>query len=149
MAIYLTSGKAVSGFCFAGVAYASAGFYQMQLPEVQRGEWISPIAALIGFAVGWQILGDQLNCDLRTAARRGVMTAFWLFVWAVILFSSAEMVKRAMERRSPNPGEAIGRVFGIMIEFASNALDAKVIASLVLGGVVSGVLAELANRRWH
>jgi len=149
MAPTLTSGKAVSGIGFAITAFFASEFYQMLMPDLYTGEWISVWAAALGFIVGWRVLGDQLNCDLRTAARRGALTSLWLFIWALVLFSAAEMIRRSMEHRAPNPGEAIGKVFEIIIDFAVIAWDVKVVAVLVFGGLISGIAAELANRRWH
>jgi hypothetical protein len=145
----LTSGKLVSGIGFAITAFLAAEFYQMLVPDLYTGQWISVWAAALGFIVGWRILGNQLSCDLRTAARRGALTSIWLFIWAMVLFSSAEMIRRSMQHRAPDPGEAIGKVFEIIIDFSVIAWDVKVIAALIFGGLISGIVAELSNRRWH
>jgi len=149
MRAYWTSGKAAAGVGFAATAYIATNFYQMLLPEVQQGRWISPIAAVMGFIIGWRLMGNQVGTDLKSAARIGLGTSVWMFIWAVVLFASAEMVNRAMQRRTPDPGEAIGKVFEIIVDFTTTAMDFKVVATLVIGGMVAGVLAELANRRWH
>ena len=54
-----------------------------------------------------------------------------------------------MQHRAPDPGEAIGKVFEIIIDFSVIAWDVKVIAALIFGGLISGIVAELSNRRWH
>lgn len=149
MSVDLTSGKAVAGLGFAVTGYFSAEFYQQLLDEVHRGTWVSPLSAVLGFIVGWRVMGDMLGCDFRTAARRGIFTVSWFFIWAVVLFATADMIQRSMEKRYPNTGEAIGVVFEIMWQFTLRAADLKVVSTLVLGAMASGILAEMANRRWR
>lgn len=145
----LTSGKAVAALGFAIIGYFAAEFYQQLLSDIEQNIWISPAAGALGFVIGWRVLGDKLNTDLRSAARWGFGTSVWFFIWADVLFSSAEMIQRSMTTRNTNAGEAIGQVFGIMMDYATLALDIKIIGILCIGGMAAGILAELADRRWH
>ncbi len=146
--MYLTAGHAVAGICFALVGYFATGFYLEVLPEMARDIWMRPTGAVVGLLVGWRVMGDMLYCDYRTAARRGIATSIWFFIWAMVLLSSSEMILRSMDRKYPNTGEAIGKIFEIFVKYLALAVDLKVVATLVLGGMAAGIVAEFANRHW-
>ena len=146
---HLTGAKAVAGITFASLGYYTLVIYQEVVVEIYKSPMLSVWSAVIGFVVGWRVMGDWVHCSLRTAAQRGLLTTIWYFIWALILFSVAEMIRRSMEHRGAKPIEAIGKVFEISKELALNALDLKVILTLVLGGMVAGVLTELAARKWR
>jgi len=144
-----TSGKLVAGICFALVGYLTATAYSPGLPDGFRIGYFTYFSAALGFVVGWFVMGRLVGVGMRDAAGRGVSTAVWLFFWALLAFSIHEMLVRSLDKRYRNPMDAVGGAFEISIFFFKLALSVEVLATLLIGGLVSGILSELANRRWR
>ncbi len=143
-----TSAKLVAGLCFLCIGFAAAIQFEPVLTEVQRGRWFAPANGALGFVVGWRIMGRLVGGTYGAAARAGIGTSVWLFFWALLIFSLREMLLRSWDKRYRTPTEAIGNMVEIGIHFGSLALRFEVIAVLVLGGMIAGVIAEFTNRRW-
>ena len=144
-----TAAKLVAAVCFAIVAFAAALAYEPLLPESQRGKWFTLASAGIGLWVGWRVMGRMVGGDLRSASRAGVYTIFWLVLWAGLTFSLWEMLIRSWNKRYRTPTEALGNVIEIALYYGSLALNLEVILTLILGGMLAGILSELANRIWR
>jgi hypothetical protein len=144
-----TSGKLVAGLCFAIVGYVSASAYALLLPESWRISWFLETSAALGFLVGWLVMGRLVGVRLHMAARRGFSTAIWLFFWALLSFSIHEMLLRSLDKRYRTPMDAVGGAIEIAIYLGKLALNVEFLATLLVGGAISGILAELANRFWR
>jgi len=144
-----TSGKLVAGICFAIVGYFAAHFYVPGLPEAWRISWFLECSAALGFLVGWLIMGRKVGETLPLAATSGVGTSVWLLIWALLGFSVHEMLQRSLDKRYNQPMEAVGAVFELIIFFAKLLVNIEVLGVLLIGGIISGVLTELAHRLWR
>ena len=58
------------------------------------------------------------------------------------------MVDRSFRRFYDSPFEAIGAIFEIGLEYGQKMLDPTVIAILLVGGILAGIVAEIAGQRW-
>ncbi|MFT4714834.1 MAG: hypothetical protein ACI861_002376 [Paracoccaceae bacterium] len=144
-----TSGKLVAGICFAALGYVSASTYALNLPEAWRISWFLETSAALGFLVGWLVMGRLVGVSLRSAAGRGLTTAIWLLFWTLLSFSIHEMLMRSLDKRYLMPMDAVGGAVEIWIFLAKLTLNAEFLSTLLIGGLISGVLAELANRFWR
>jgi hypothetical protein len=58
------------------------------------------------------------------------------------------MIRRSFARHFDTMAEAVTAIFEHIVEFGEIMLDPSVIAALLVGAILSGVLAELVSRRW-
>ncbi len=149
MRLTLTSGRLVAGICFALTGYLAAVTLSPTLPASFRVVWFPEASALLGALVGWVVMGRHVGHGLRAAMRQGVGTAVWLFFWALLSFSIYEMLLRALEKRYRQPMEAVGGALEISLYFFKIAMSVEVLGTLLIGGLISGALAEIANRIWR
>jgi hypothetical protein len=149
MRLTLTSGRLVAAICFAITGYITALAFIPQLPDSYMVKWFPEASALLGAQVGWIVMGRHVGGGLREAMGRGISAAVWLLFWALVSFSIREMLSRSLEKRYRQPMEAVNASFEIAIYFFKLVLSVEVLGPLLIGGLISGVLAEIANRIWR
>jgi hypothetical protein len=149
MRLTLTSGRLVAAICFAITAYMTALAFIPRLPDSYMVNLFPEASALLGAQVGWIVMGRHVGGGVREAMGRGISAAVWLLFWALISFSIREMLSRSLEKRYRQPMEAVNASFEIAIYFFKLVLSVEVLGTLLIGGLISGVLAEIANRIWR
>lgn len=142
------AGKLVAGILFALIAYACAEVFKPELPEGTPVKWFSEMNGAIGFLVGWWVMGGSVGTPIKMAAWRGVMTSVLLLFWADLAFSLRDMLIHSTRMTYKTPTQAILAVFDNFLQFGLMALTLPVLTILLVGGLVSGILAEGAFRRW-
>ncbi|NOX41344.1 MAG: TrgA family protein [Alphaproteobacteria bacterium] len=143
-----TGAKLVAGISVALVAFGAATLFLPALNSPSPPRWFASANAALGFVVGWRILGRMVGGSYRAAMSAGTGTSVWLFSWALLMFSLREMILRSLDKRYRTPTEALGNVVEIALYYAKLALSVEVVSALLLGGMIAGLLAEFANRRW-
>lgn len=144
-----TAAKLVAALAFAAVAFAAATAYVPRLPEGTQATWFPPLSALIGALTGWMVMGPLAGRGWGASAGYGLRTSATVVFWAALLFSIREMVLRSMNKRYDGPMEAVVGTFDIMLDYGARMLDARVLGVLVAGGILGGLAAEVAARRWR
>ncbi len=143
-----TAAKLVGAICFAAVGALAAAALAPTLPDQFRAQWFVPVNAAIGALVGWRVMGRSVGDGIRRAMISGLGSATWLLFWALVVFSLREMLIRSLDRRYGNPTDALTNVVVILEEFFRMAMVPEVVIILVVGGLIGGLMCELADRRW-
>jgi hypothetical protein len=78
----------------------------------------------------------------------GLRTTVTFVFWILIAFSTYQMILRSMSLRYGGPMEAIIGIFDLMIEYGQLMATGLMVATLLTGGIVAGVIVEWAGRRW-
>ncbi len=145
-----TAARLVAALAFAVVAFAAARAYVPLLPEGTQVRLFAPVAALIGAATGWWVMGPLAGRGWGAAIGFGMRSAATAVFWAALLFSGREMILRSINRRYGGPMEAVVGTFDIALDYVRLLVsDPRVPAVLVLGGALGGLMAEVAARRWR
>ena len=111
--------------------------------------YFSLIVAGIGLLTGWSVLGTLTGRGYVAAVGYGLRTAVTAVFWVLLLFSLWEMIELSMKLRYDGPMQAILDVFALMIENGRLVLLPDVLVALGVGGVLAGLFAEWAGRRWN
>lgn len=143
-----TGAKLMAALCFAVVGWIMANYYVMNVPETGAAGPVREAAALIGAIVGWRVMGPTVGRGYVEAAGSGIKTAFVLAVAALFLLALREMLDNSVKMRYPGALEAILDVFHTMAKRSQGLLSMSVFATLLVGGVIGGLLSENAGRRW-
>ncbi|MCC6306562.1 MAG: TrgA family protein [Rhodobacteraceae bacterium] len=143
-----TAAKLVAALVFAAVAFLGASVYVPLLPEGTQARWFAAASAAIGALVGWLVMGPLAGRGLVAAMGYGLRTAATIVFWTGLLFSGREMILRSLNMRYDGPMEAVVGVFDIALDYGRLLADPQILAVLGLGGMVGGIAAELASRRW-
>jgi hypothetical protein len=144
--------RLVAAICLAGVAFFLSGLVQ-ETYVAARGEtsfgWFTPVNVVIGLLVGWIAMGPRAGRGVSAAITNGVTGVFLLVLWGLFVQACNEMTRLAMRNRYDDAFEAIAAIFRIGAEWGLLLLNAPILLTMAAGACVSGLLTEMAWRRWR
>jgi hypothetical protein len=143
-----TAAKLMAAISFAVVGWVLANYYAMNMPDATAAGPIREGAALVGVIVGWSVMGNSAGKGYVEAAGSGIKTAVILAVVALFLLALAEMLENSVRLRYEDAMEAILAVVETMAKRSQALLSLGVFGTILLGGIVGGLLTENAGRRW-
>ena len=143
-----TAAKMAAAVFLGAVAWYASDLIRPLMPEGTDFGWFNYVNLALGLLCGWFVTGTRVGRSYFESFSAGLTGMAALVFWALFLQSFNEMLKLALQRRYEGPVEAIVAIFEIGVDFGSHLLDAKLIIVLLVGGVISGVAAEWASRRW-
>ncbi len=143
-----TGAKLMAALSFGIVGWIVANAYVPTLPSGISVGLFRELVGLLGAIVGWKVMGRSVGKGYGAAIGSGWKTMIVLVFFALLFFSIREMVLLSMKMRYEGPMDAVLAVFELMLEQAQALLVPNVLASIVVGGAIAGVLTENASRRW-
>lgn len=143
-----TGAKLMAAVSFAVVGWVFANYYAMNMPDASAAGPIREGAAIIGALVGWKVMGPSVGKGYVEAAGAGVKTAVVLAVVALFLLALKEMLDNSVKMRYDGALDAILDVFETAVKRSQALASLGVFATLLIGGIVGGILTENAGRRW-
>ncbi|NJM84543.1 MAG: TrgA family protein [Tabrizicola sp.] len=144
-----TAAKLMSAVVFAIVGWIAANYHVPALGEDAEVGLFREMVGFIGLIVGWRVMGPSVGKGYAEATGSGLKTSIVLVFFALLLFSIYEMVKESTKMRYDGPMDAVLDVFNLMLINGREMLTPGVIATLVIGGMIGGWIAENASRRWR
>ena len=144
-----TASKLAGAVVFAIIGFVAVMLYLPHLPqELPPGRLREAVAGL-GVIVGWRVMGRLTGRGYTEAIGSGIRTSVTLVFWALLVFSIHLMIKRSYRMMYDGPMEAVIGVFSLMLEYGRVLWAADVLAWLLIGGAVGGVVVEWAGKRWR
>ncbi|WP_374428606.1 TrgA family protein [Tabrizicola sp.] len=143
-----TAAKLMAAASFAVVGWILANYYAVNMPDAAAAGPIREGAALVGVVVGWSVMGNSVGKGYVEAAGAGIKTAVILAVVALFLLALAEMLENSVRMRYEDAMEAILAVVDTMAKRSHALVSLGVFGTVLLGGIVAGLLTENAGRRW-
>ncbi|MCM2562488.1 TrgA family protein [Lutimaribacter sp. EGI FJ00015] len=144
-----TAARVVAALLLAITGWVASRLIMPLLPEATDFGIFEYLNAGLGAAVGWTVIGSRTGRGMSNAIGVGITAAVVLTFWGVFVQSAREMFALANKRRYDNPIEAIIGIFDIGIDYVVTMATPTVLGALVLGGILSAVLAERAARVWR
>ena len=144
-----TAAKLLAAISFAVVGWVLANYYAVNMPDAAAVGPIRLAAALVGTIVGWSVMGNSVGKGYVEAAGSGIKTAVILAVLALFLLALSEMLQNSVKMRYEDAVEAILAVVDTMAKRSHALLSMGVVGTVLFGGIVGGLLAENAGRRWR
>ncbi len=143
-----TGAKLMAALSFAVVGWVLANYYAMNAPDSAALGPVREVAALVGAIVGWKLMGPAVGKGYVEAAGAGVKTAVVLAVVALFLLGLKEMLDNSVKMRYDGALDAILDIFQTMVKRSEGLLSLGVFGTILLGGIIAGLLTENAGRRW-
>jgi hypothetical protein len=144
-----TGAKGIAALSFAVVGWLIANAYVPNMPEVSRVGYFRELVGALGAIIGWRVMGNSVGKGYVGAVGSGWKTVLVLVFFALLLFGIYEMLLLSVKMRYDGPMEAVLDVFRRMMERAIPLLSGGVLAAMLIGGAIAGVLTEHASRRWR
>lgn len=143
-----TAAKLMAAICFAVVGWVLANYYALNMPDATAAGPIREGAALVGIIIGWTVMGNSTGKGYVEAAGAGIKTAVLLAVVALFLLALSEMLENSVKLRYEDAMEAFMDVLQTMVKRSQALVSLGVFGTILLGGIVGGILTENAGRRW-
>lgn len=144
-----TAAKFIAAVAFGIVGWLAASYYIPLLPENTSTGFFREIVAGLGLVLGWLTLGPAVGKgNYADALSLGLRTSLLLVFWALLGFSTYYMVLRSTKMLYNDAGEAVLDVPILMLHYGKLMASAPFLGVLVVGGVLGGMAAEFAARRW-
>lgn len=143
-----TAAKLFAALAFALLAFFVAEILKPHMPEGTQFGNFSFYCALIGLVAGWRVMGPAAGRGKWEAVNAGIRTSAVMLAIALLVFSIYQMLVLAFRKSYDGPMEAVVGIFGVGVDYFLQVLAWDVIAVLVVGGGLAGLLSEWAARRW-
>lgn len=150
-----TAAKLVAGICFAAV-FAAASYVGSPLfaeKSVTFPRYFMATNVIVAFLAGWRVLGVRASRrDSNVVAAglsHGLTTLAVGVFWVLFIHGGVRMIENSMRMRYEGVPEAVVDVFNRMAEFGLILAAPDVLAILLLGAMVSGVIAMFTGAKWR
>ncbi len=144
-----TAARLVAAVCLAILGWVLSEVIRPLMPEGTDFGWFNEVNALIGFCVGWGVVGKRAGRGLVAAINNGVTGTAVLIMWGLGLHASYEMFRLAMRNRYDGAVEAVIGIFVIASEFGVMIATAPVLIVATIGAIIAGLIADFAAQRWR
>lgn len=141
--------RLVAALCLAVLAFIVSGQVKALLPEGTYFGYFTHVNVALGLVVGWTVMGKRAGQGFTAAINNGVTGVLVLVFWGLFVQGVNEMVDLAMRNRYGGPFEALTDIFRIAVDYGLLILVPNVIATLVVGALLSGLATEYASRTWR
>ncbi|MGB7318461.1 MAG: TrgA family protein [Planktotalea sp.] len=142
-----TAARVIAALCLAALAWLVSDMVKPLFEEGKTFGNFNLINAVVGFLVGWQVVGARAGRGMGAAINNGLTGGVVMLFWALLLHSSYKMFQVSMRGRYDGAFEAAAAAFQIMFEFATLIATPLIITTLVVGSALSGLFAEYTSRR--
>lgn len=147
----LTGGRLAAGLL---MMLAMIGAMVTFLADVgyDRVDWVRPIlaAAAIGFVAGWQQLGGNLGREFLLSGLFGIGAALVALVFFALIFGMRSAYITHFSVQFDQAIDIIAHIFDVGLRVIQAVYTSpRTAASLVIGALCAGVIAEFLNRVWR
>ncbi|CUH76813.1 TrgA family protein [Tropicibacter naphthalenivorans] len=144
-----TAAKLFSAICLVIVAYVTSEFVKAGMPASRDFGLFSEVNAAIGGLCGWFIVGPRAGRGVSAAIANGFTGTAAALFWCLFVQSANEMVDNSFDRKYRTVVDALMSVFEIAIDFSEKLVDPMVILTMLVGGIITGLIAEKVSRHWR
>ena len=149
-----TGCKLVSAIYFAILGWFLGGLVWTSYVVVKEIDYkpnmsMNILLAAIGVFVGWRLMGVRGGQGRNYAIQGGILTSAALIIWAVVILSIRTMIQQAMKGKyGGSISAAVVSGFQIAIDSVKDYWNVPIVVLLLIGGVVGGIIADWAAKRW-
>jgi len=144
-----TAAKLVGAIAFFGVGWYAALQVLTTVPEGTPATFFPLTIALIGLWQGWSVAGRNAGEGWGMAIGNGLRTSVQIAILGLGLFALRTMFLRSADLRYDGFTEALFAAMDLFVEYFFQSLIVPVWGVLLIGGIVGGLLCNMAARRWR
>ena len=142
-----TAARVIAAFCLAALAWLVSEQIKPLFDEDKAFGYFNLINTGLGFVIGWHVIGSRAGRGLSASVNNGLTGGIVLAFWALLVHSSVRMLELSMRGRYDGAMEALAAMFQLMADNALLIATPLILGTLIVGAVLSGVLAELTSKR--
>ncbi|MEM9320252.1 MAG: TrgA family protein [Pseudomonadota bacterium] len=146
----LTAARLVAAILFAITGYVAGGYITDTFPDGMRHDWFEPSIAALGVWQGWTVMGKNVGRGFTAAIGNGIRTSVGMIFFGLIYYAMRQMLIRSSDLWYNDFGVAVVDALNLFIEYGLDLANIPMaLAALLVGGVVGGILTEIASRLWR
>jgi hypothetical protein len=143
-----TAARLTAAFCLALMGFALSRMIMPLMPESTQFGYFIPTNIALGLAVGWRVMGARAGGGVSEGITIGLTGAVVLVFWGLFIQAGREMIENAMIHLYVGVGEALVGMIGIGAEYFLIMATVPIIAVVLIGGAVSGVITNLIDSKF-
>ncbi|SDW48901.1 hypothetical protein SAMN05444358_101973 [Ruegeria halocynthiae] len=144
-----TASRLVAALCLLVIAFLVSSMIIDNGEEGKSYGSFTYVNMVLGIVCGWVIMGKRAGRGWTAGVNNGLTGVVALVFWGLFVQGTYEMFSQAMRHRFGGPFEALLAIFKIGVGYGEQLLTPEILITLGIGAVVSGVLTEIAVRRWR
>ncbi|MDC0013085.1 TrgA family protein [Octadecabacter sp.] len=143
-----TMERLVGAILFAGLAWYTSLLIIPLFPVGTNLGLFQEVNTFFGLIAGWTVAGPRAGLGYVAAFSYGLTALVAMVVMALFFNSSVVMVEQSLRKRYDGPGEAVTDVFQMFVDHAIMMATPEIIGTLLIGGIVGGLVTEFFGRRF-
>lgn len=144
-----TGAKLASAIIFFAIGYVGAMQAKLTFEEGTPATYFNITIAMIGLLQGWMVVGRRAGEGFGLAASNGLRAGAQIAFFGLVLFALRTMFLRSMDLRYSAPGEAVTEAMELFLQYFLQSLTVEIWTVLLVGGIIGGILTEIASRAWR
>ena len=142
-----TFGRLIGAIMFGALAWYTTFAIVPLFPDDASLGWFQQVNTFFGLVAGWKVAGPRAGSGYNASLSYGLTTMFAMVFMALFTNSFFVMIDNSLRRLYDGPIEAVVDVFQLVIEHGQIMISVNVIGTLIIGGLISGVVTEFFGRR--
>jgi hypothetical protein len=143
-----TAARLVAAIALGVLGWFGSDLVRPLMPPHTAFGWFNYVNAVLGVLCGWFVIGSRAGRGYAEALANGLTGVLALIIWGFFAQSFNLMLKQSLEKKFDGPVEAIVGIFRNAMDYGQYLIDPMLIGALLVGGMICGLLAEMASRRW-
>lgn len=143
-----TAARLVAALSLAALGWTGAEFVRLLMPPHTVFGWFNFVNAGLGLLCGWIIIGSRAGRGYGEALASGLTGVLALIFWSLFAQSFNRMQLQSLQGKYDGPLAALKGIFSNALDYGHYLIDLKLILVLLGGGMLCGLLAEAASKRW-
>lgn len=144
-----TAAKAVAALSLGATGFALSSVVKAQMTDITNWGWFTAVNMAIGAFCGWIMIGRRVGRGTSFIVSAGLSASVMMVIWALFIQSGNEALRLALRRRYDGMFEFIAGLLEHMVDWGLALMTVEFWVVMLLGGIISGVLSEIANRHWN
>jgi len=139
----------VSALCLAFLAFIVSGQVMPLMPKGTDFGYFTLVNMTIGVFCGWIVMGKRAGRGVTASINNGLTGMAAMMFWALFVQGAYEMFDKAMHNRYGGPFEALSAIFVIGMGYGRMILVPNILFTLLIGGILAGLAADYAKKKWN
>lgn len=143
-----TAARLMAAICLACMGFVLSEMIMPLMPDRASFGYFVPTNMALGALAGWVVMGPRAGGGPVMGIGNGLTGVFVLVLWGLAAQAVLRMLKLSMQRRYDGLGEAVLSVLSIGAEYFLIMATIPIAGVIVIGGIISGLATNYAEKKW-
>jgi len=143
-----TAARLAAALGLSLTAFVASYFLRQILPDRMPAQFLYPVNVLIGFAVGWIVVGKRVGQNYAASISYSVTGGVVMVFWILLVHSAGRMWILSLRKAYKYPPDALNGMLDEFLNYAIYLTAPSIFLPLIVGSVLTGVIAENVGKRY-